>query len=282
MSPRIRLFCTFDVPLTLGLRMQAAWTGDIGTIKSLTLQAWGPNNEQAPLNMAIFDDSRNSPFSIAFLRGHYQTAKAILEIIRAQWSAPEKEKVRYKMQSREEDEEDEEEEDDEGESDNELRIVSETIDQAFTIDDIGKVSMQVKSHTRPIDVIRAQAPGIVKKKDGSIQFGATLSLFVHVINDEDTAGLKVLLGLVSDYEQTETTGDEDESVKRFNLESNDFLSAVQSGNTEALSLLIKRTGAGIPLDHLVKKSGAELKQKPRFYQGLTVYGKKRYENSIQG
>ncbi|OPB42070.1 hypothetical protein A0O28_0031870 [Trichoderma guizhouense] len=255
--------------------MQAAWTGDIGTIKSLTLQAWGPNNEHAPLNMAIFDDSRNSPFSIAYLRGHYHTAKAILEIIRAQWSAPEKEKVRYKMQSRDEDDEDEEEEDDEGDSDNELRIVSETIDQAFTIDDIGKVSMQVKSHTRPIDVIRTHAPGIVKKKDGSIQFGATQSLFVHAINDEDTAGLKVLLGLVSEYEQTETTGDEDESVKRFNLESNDFLSAVQSGNTEALSLLIKRTGAGIPLDHLVKKSGAELKQKPRFYQGLTVYGKKR-------
>lgn len=261
--------------------MQAAWTGDIGTIKSLTLQAWGPNNEHAPLNMAISDERRNSPFSVAFLRGHYHTSKAILEIIRAQWSAPEKEKVRYKMQTRDEDDEDEEEEDDEGESDNELRIVSETIDQAFTIDDIGKVSMQVKSHTRPIDVIRDHAPGIVKKKDGSIQFGVHQSLFVHAINDEDTAGLKVLLGLVSEYEQTETTGDEDESVKRFNLESSDFLSAVQSGNTEALSLLIKRTGAGIPLDHLVKKSGAELKQKPRFYQGLTVYGKKRYEDSIQ-
>ncbi|KAL7913161.1 ankyrin repeat-containing domain protein [Trichoderma velutinum] len=257
--------------------MQAAWTGDIEIIKSLTLQAWGPDNEQAPLNMAIFDDSRNSPFSVAFLRGHYHTAKAILEIIRAQWSAPEKEKVRYKMQSRDEDEDEDglEEEDDEGESDNELRIVSETIDKAFTIDDIGKVSMQVKSHTRPIDVIRAQAPGIVKKKDGSIQFGATLSLFVHAINDEDTASLKILLGLVNEYEQTETTGDEDEANKRFNLDSNDFLSAVQSGDTEALSLLIKRTGAGIPLDHLVKKSGAELKQKPRFYQGLTVYGKKR-------
>ncbi|UKZ55109.1 hypothetical protein TrVGV298_008926 [Trichoderma virens] len=257
--------------------MQAAWTGDIETIKSLTLRAWGSNDEQAPLMMAITDDSRNSPFSIAFLRGHYQAAKAILEIIRAQWTAPEKEKVRYKMISRDEDEADEgsDEENDEGQSDDELRIVSETIDKAFTIDDIGKVSMQVKSHARPIDVIRAHAPRIVKKEDGSSELGAITSLFVQAIDDEDMAGLKVLLGLVTEYEQTETTGEDDESNKRFSLDSGDFLWAVQSGNTEALSLLIKRTGAGIPLDHLVKKSGAELKQKPRFYQGLTVYGKKR-------
>jgi hypothetical protein len=40
-------------------------------------------------------------------------------------------------------------------------------------------------------------------------------------------------------------------------------------------MIIKRTGAGIPLDHLVKKSGVEIKKKPRYYQGLTVYGKKR-------
>ena len=80
--------------------MESAWTGDVETIKSLTLRAWGPNNEQPPCKMAIYDNSQNSPFSVAFLRGHHNAAKAILEIIRAQWSAPEKEKVRYKMQSR--------------------------------------------------------------------------------------------------------------------------------------------------------------------------------------
>ncbi|KAL7946435.1 hypothetical protein V8C42DRAFT_344279 [Trichoderma barbatum] len=257
--------------------MQAAWTGDVETIKSLTLRAWGTDGDQAPLKMAITDNWHNSPFSVAFLRGHHHAAKAILEIVRAQWSAPEKEKVRYKMQSQEEDDENEDsgEEGDEGESDNELRIVSETIDKAFTIDDLGKVSMQVKSHTRPIDVIRAIAPRIGQKKDKAAQRDGITSLFTQVIDDDDTAGLKILLGLVTEYEESEMTGDEDESNKKFNLESNDFLWAVQSGNTEALSLLIKRTGAGIPLDHLVKKSGVELKQKPRFYQGLTVYGKKR-------
>ncbi|KAL7787534.1 ankyrin repeat-containing domain protein [Trichoderma ceciliae] len=259
--------------------MQAAWTGDVETIKSLTLRAWGPDKEQAPLKMAIRDSQQNSPFSVAFLRGHHNAAKAILEIIRAQWSAPEKEKVRYRLQSRDEDEDEEDEnsneEGDERESDSELRIVSEKMDKIFTIDDIGQVSMQVKSHTRPIDVIQAPARRIVIKDDIPVEMGGMASLFIQAIDEEDTAGLKILLGMVTEYEESETAGDEDTSNKRFKLDSCDFLYAVQSGNTEALSLLIKRTGAGIPLDHLVKKSGVELKQKPRYYQGLTVYGKKR-------
>lgn len=228
--------------------------------------------------MAIYDNSQNCPFSVAFLRGHHTAAKAILEIIRAQWSAPEKEKVRYKMQSRDDDAESEDHDDDSdgSESDSELRIVSETIDKAFTIDDIGHISMQVKSHVRPIDVITGNANSIVTNDDGLPQLGGTASLLRQAIEAEDTTNLKLLLGLIKEYEHSELTGDEEGTSKRFSLDSNDFLFAVQSGNTEALSLLIKRTGAGIPLDHLVKKSGAELKQKPRYYQGLTVYGKKRY------
>ncbi|KAL6855852.1 ankyrin [Trichoderma novae-zelandiae] len=284
--------------------MEAAWTGDVETIKSLTLRAWVPpsredapgttagdedkikaltrpawdlNKEEAPLKMAIYDNIQNSPFSVAFLRGHHTAAKAILEIIRAQWSAPEKEQVRYKMQSRDDNDESEacDEEDGESESDDELRIVSETIDKAFTIEDIGQISMQVKSHVRPMAVITGDAHRIIMKDGAPPELGGTASLFRQAIEAEDTTSLKLLLGLVKEYEESELAGDAEGSSKRFNLGSNDFLFAVQSGNTEALSLLIKRTGAGIPLDHLVKKSGAELKQKPRYYQGLTVYGKKR-------
>lgn len=259
--------------------MQAAWTGDTETIKSLTLRAWGPNEEQAPLIMAIFDGKNNSPFSVAFLRGHHNTAKAILEIIRAQWSPREKEKLRYKIQTRNDDDENEDsnKEDDEEESDNELPIVSEKVDKAFTIDDIGQVSMQVKSHTRPVDIIQNDAPRIVTKDGIPTKVGGWASLLVQAIEGDDTASLKLLLEMIREYEGSELSGEEELSNTRFNLSSQNFLYAVQSGNTEALSLLIKRTGAGIPLDHLVKKSGAELKQKPRYYQGLTVYGKKRYE-----
>jgi hypothetical protein len=38
---------------------------------------------------------------------------------------------------------------------------------------------------------------------------------------------------------------------------------------------IRLTGVGIPLNELIEKSGLELKPKPRYYQGLTVGGRKR-------
>jgi hypothetical protein len=42
-----------------------------------------------------------------------------------------------------------------------------------------------------------------------------------------------------------------------------------------LSIMVKSTGVGIPLNALVKKSGVELETKPKYYQGLSVGGKKR-------
>jgi hypothetical protein len=55
-----------------------------------------------------------------------------------------------------------------------------------------------------------------------------------------------------------------------------FREAVQLGRVELLAEIIRRTGAGLPLENLVKQTGMEMKVKPRYYQGLTVYGSKRY------
>jgi hypothetical protein len=55
-----------------------------------------------------------------------------------------------------------------------------------------------------------------------------------------------------------------------------FKLAVELGRVELLAEIIKRTGAGLPLERLVKDSGVKLQVKPEYYQGLTVYGKKRY------
>lgn len=42
-----------------------------------------------------------------------------------------------------------------------------------------------------------------------------------------------------------------------------------------LAEVIKRTGAGLPLEEMVKDSGIKIEEPPEYYQGLTVYGKKR-------
>lgn len=278
-----RIFAFF---LLTDYRMDAAWSGDVERIKSLTLQAWGPEQDQPPLVAATADNDGNTPFSVAFLRGHHDVARAILEIVKVQWSPPEKEKVRFKMEAREEDEYSDERSDEESnDSGDEPRIVSEKVQQKFTIDDIGHVSMQVKSHTKPVDYICWDVPrwhienGNATGPRHAGRYRIKEGLFTHVLERDDVAGLKALLDMAQHYagEKFEgDEGDEDDHVGSFTFPQLDFNYAVNHGKTQMLALIIKRTGAGIPLDHLVKKSGVELKQKPRYYQGLTVYGKKRY------
>ncbi|RMJ19060.1 hypothetical protein CDV36_001309 [Fusarium kuroshium] len=271
--------------------MEAAWSGDIERIKSLTLQAWGPEQDQPPLVAAVGDNEGNTPFSVAFLRGHHDVARALLEIVKVQWSPPEKEKVRFKMEAREEDEYSDECSDEESnDSGDEPRIVSEKVQQKFTIDDIGHVSMQVKSHTKPVNHLCWNVPSWCMENGKATSVRPTTNygregLFTQVLQRDDVAGLKALLDMAQHYAGEKFEGDdrdEDDYIGRFTFPLSDFNYAVQNGKTQMLGLIIKRTGAGIPLDHLVKKSGVELKQKPRYYQGLTVYGKKRNDWATAG
>lgn len=263
--------------------MEAAWAGDIEKVKELSLQAWGAEKDQPPLKIAVSDNMGNTPFSVAFLRGHHDLARALLEIVKAQWSPPKKDKVRFRMEAGNEDEEYESDSDgSDNSSENEPRIVSEKVQDKFTIDDIGHVSMEVESHTKPLQIICESVPSWLIEKEKVVYRYQKRSLFVHTFDTNDTTGLKLLLDLAQHYSGQKFEGDdadqEDEgSTCSFTFPQSDFKWAVEHGKTQLLALVIKRTGAGIPLDHLVKKSGVELKRKPRYYQGLTVYGRKRYE-----
>ncbi len=263
--------------------MEAAWQGDITKIKSLTLQPWGPDQDQPPLMVDIRDNHNHTPFSFAFLRGHYGTARAVLEILQAQWTPQEADDVRYKIEG-DHGSDDGDEYSDDGDgycsddvSENHVRIVSEKVDKKYTIDNIGEVSMQVKSHTKPAERLMAGHRVFTLEngvfKDGEVHG----TLFAHVIKNDDMVGLKELLDMAQHFSEAPKADDE-ERKSTFSFKDDDFILAVRSGNTQALRQIIKKTGAGVPLDSLVKKSGVEVKQKPRYYQGLTVYGKKRYAN----
>lgn len=255
--------------------MEAAWVGDVEKIKSLSLQAWGPERDQPPLKITVSDGMGNTPFSIAFLRGHQEVARAILEIVKAQWSPVEKEKVRFKMETHDDDEEYSDEGSD-ASDDSEPRIVSEKVTQKFTIDDIGHVSMQVTSHVKPITVICEKVPILEMKGDKVESHGRNASLFGHALSTNNATQLKTLLDMAQHYSGQKLEGDDNDESGSWSFPQDDFMDAISSGRTQLLGLIIKRTGAGIPLDHLVKKSGVELKQRSRTYQGLTVYGKKRF------
>lgn len=274
-------FCRLISLILTWHSMEASWSGDIDKIKALTLQAWGPEQDQPPLKMAIADDRCHTPFSFAFLRGHYEAAWTMLEIVKAQWSPADKEKVRFRMETHNDDDDEIlDEESDTNSEDNEPRIVSEKVDHKFTIDNIGQVSMQVKSRTKPLTVLQESVPTLRQEDGKTIKLGSK-SLLVHVMEMDDNVGLRTLLDMAQHFagqkfEGEDDEGDDGETSRKYIFPQYEFQWAIEHGKTQQLATIIKRTGAGIPLDHLVKKSGVEIKKKPRSYQGLTVYGKKRY------
>lgn len=54
----------------------------------------------------------------------------------------------------------------------------------------------------------------------------------------------------------------------------DFHFALEQGNLEAIAEMVKTAGAELPLDSLVVKSGVAAIEKPRYYPGLSIGGRK--------
>lgn len=270
----VQILC--DQELTVCARFDAAWAGDLDKIKTFTLGAWDDAQEEPPLKIAVTDVNNHNPFSLAFIRGHFDVAAAILEIALAQYSPEEASKVRFRMQ--EEDESDDESYDSDcdsaGGSDDSDRpkLRKDTVGGDFTVDNIGQVSMKVNSHTKPLTLLEWNCRGF--GDDGRPKVFPE-PLFSYVVEKNDIKGLKVLLELAERYSSKKLDLD-DEPSGFYTFPDNAFSRAVQLGRFECLIEIIKRTGAGLPLERLVQGSGIELKEKPRYYQGLTVYGKKRY------
>jgi ankyrin repeat protein len=254
---------------------EAAWSGDLDKIKALTLVSWDHENNEPPLQIAVNDGS-NSPFSLAYMSGHLDVAKAVLEIAQAQYVPEEKPVTRYRMQSIEEDEEDE---DDPTNDDDEPRIYGHIVDDQFTIDNVGQVSMQVKSRTKPLTMLGWAFPTL-HLDDGKHRFSGACSLLEHVISEDDRKGLKYYYDLAVYYSDRDEGGDDGNHFVVFPQSA--FWGAVEQGRIGILAAMIKWAGAGLPLEALVKKTGVELEEKPRYYQGLTVYGKKRKDWATAG
>jgi ankyrin repeat protein len=235
----------------------AAFKGDLDTIKKLTLASWDDAKEEAPLKIAVYDQQYNNPFSLAYAHGHYDVAKAVLEIAQAQYSPEEKPKTRYTMQTADDEYSGDDSDDASMHSDDSgPKIQSRIIDGQFTIDNVGQLSMKVNSRTKPLQMVGWTSP------------------LNKAISENDMPKLKFLLDLYEHWSAQKLDSD-DEASGFFTFPDHAFTLAVELGRVELLGEIIKRTGAGLPLEHLVEGTGVELKVKPQYYQGLTVYGKKR-------
>lgn len=211
---------------------------------------------------------------MAYFRGHHDVAKAIMAIAQAQYAPEEPARARYRMQNMNDDDDDEDDEDSDGPN-----IYEEIVDEQFTIDNIGQVSMQVKSRVKPITMLNWL---LLIPSDGgdwqSAESGASNGRFwEYAILWNDRKAFKFYYDLAIQYHAAPTgngSDDEDDGPEPFSKWAFDL--AIRCGRVEMLADMIKWEGAGLPLGQFVKKTGVELQAKPRFYQGLTVYGKKRY------
>lgn len=88
---------------------------------------------------------------------------------------------------------------------------------------------------------------------------------------DDVDLLALLLGLG----QEATVQLPDQSGEIYTVQQPQFELAMRLGRTRCLEELIKRAGVGLPLKKLAQKSGTEVHEKPKFYQGLSIHGKKR-------
>jgi ankyrin repeat protein len=101
------------------------------------------------------------------------------------------------------------------------------------------------------------------------------NLFQLAIFTDDSELLHFLIAMGEDYTHRKAHTSDGVASTFYLFEEQDFLYAVRLGRTQLLQDIIKRTGAGIPLDDLVKKSGVQIPETPKYYQGLSVHGKKR-------
>lgn len=294
---------------------QACWVADLPTIKELTLTIWGES--QSPLQVAVQDSQEFSPFSIAILRKHYGIARAILEIAHAQYAPEEKPMVKHSLQSRDGDDESCDGEvdfqiyaeivDDHftieniGEVQNQvksnvtpLQLISWNcpVFDFLNHDDTStsawlpprelsnglrsqRYSGRPRTNVRTNDVPDSAQQDIPKAEKPS-------NIFQFAIYLDDANLLQFLIARAGEYTQHSIEADEDTAPRFFHFDEVDFLYAIRLGRTRLLEIIIKNTGAGIPLDDLVEKSGIEIPVKPKYYQGLSVHGRKRADWANEG
>lgn len=129
---------------------EAAWSGDTATVKDMTSSPWKDKegNMQPPSIVATLDKSYYNPFSLAVAQGHLDLASTILEIAHEQHVGPEQEKSRkYGIDGQSEDENSDDS------SEDGVQLFSEVVDDEFTKEDVGQVSLKAETRMSAVTLI---------------------------------------------------------------------------------------------------------------------------------
>lgn len=239
---------------------------------------WGPEKDQVPLHISTTDSLRLNCLQICVFRGHLRVAKAILQILRAQ----------YKVKEPENNQHFEMDLDSENDSsdDEALDIIGHTVDEKFTYDNVGEVVSQVENEVSPLQALEQLCPVelfldeslpsrdrfliVNMSNTGNWRQLMPNSLFTYAIYRNDVSLLRWLLNVGHECVRSDSS-----RKKPFTLDQQELQMAIALGHTECLGLLIKSTGVGLPLMKLSDESGIAAREEPQYYQGLSIRGQKR-------
>lgn len=227
----------------------------------------------------MHDSQHNTVFSLAVLRGHRDLARAIVEICFAQFQPAEEApmKSRYRLANQDED--------DQSDS-SDVPICKELVDDRFTIDNIGELSTKVKSETSPISLMNHEVSAWNYTRFVSPEKRITCGIDNRDIQTSDQRDVRCSLGTWSlitndktlfsflldlDIEWTDRLAKSLDGSSGIPSSSGyDFDLAIEYGRIDLLAEMIKHTGAGLDLASLVQKSEVKYREKPKYYQGLSV------------
>ncbi|KAL8650578.1 MAG: hypothetical protein Q9210_003740 [Variospora velana] len=285
---------------------QAAWEGDNVRIRELTLAEWGPQKDRKPLHVAIQDHGGFTPFAIAMIRHHLETAKLLVGIANAQFKGSDdsRSQRRYEIAGGSDyDSHNSEEDSSEEDGSEDLDISSRVVDETYTYDNIADLQNSVGSQVSASEMLwrRAAVWWFLDKPEkaardafgceetnveGAMGYGkATSNVAQRLLTSSGHSyiGLGRFAMVSRDIalfrfwlqccrEASKMKQKVDFTTVKFLAEDLHF--ALERGYVEEMAEMIKISGVELPLDALIKKSGIAQAEKPRYYQGLSIGGKK--------
>lgn len=285
---------------------EAAWTGKTDIVRRLCLEVG--DDEQHPLEVAVIDHNGFNVFSLAVLRTHYELATNILQIAALQYRGSEADQRKeYSLRAFDSDDSDD------VDGDDQPRFHERLINDKFTIDDIDvDAAKNIKSNTsaahmmndchyqlwrfktsnREESLRRCRVQQLFDPNPYIYSYNSTpldsgwskfhacvnnenyrtqIPLVTYAVVTNDTKMLKFIL----ENELKHTNQEADELLKSVPDRKDDLHQALSLGYTDIVDLLLRSRGTLLPLEHLAEKSGVTIDEAPKYYQGLSVYGKKR-------
>ncbi|EXJ54315.1 hypothetical protein A1O7_09653 [Cladophialophora yegresii CBS 114405] len=291
---------------------EAAWHGNVETLKSLCLHGERPLHIAvydlrgfSPFSIAaIRGHYELAHIIIEIAKAQYQPDNKSV-------------RYHYRLRTEEDDNSYSDGSSDDGRSEgsDNVRLHAEVVDEAFTVEDVAALeATTVVSRVSPstmvawhCQVARALRRDVDQREvkdvfgdslanhrrvyigDQSKQswawfnavFGATSqamrrSLVRYAIFTDDMTLLRFLIKVGNELAAQIPDGNND-SLRVMNISQDDFGLAVRLGRVEMIGEIIKSTGYGFPLQKVFQKSGIKLDEKPKYYQGLSVHGRKRQD-----